>query len=76
MIHLAGQNFNTREIVQNIFSPLIGVLTSPSADEVCHRNNLSFVELLQPFSKLQNDGIIAKHFKKNNSKLSINSSLS
>ena len=56
MIHLTGQNYNTREIIQNIFSPLIGVLTSPYADEVCHRNNLSFVELLQPFAKLQSDG--------------------
>uniref|UniRef100_A0A1I8NQR6 Trafficking protein particle complex subunit 8 n=1 Tax=Stomoxys calcitrans TaxID=35570 RepID=A0A1I8NQR6_STOCA len=59
MIHLTGQNYNSRDIVQNIFSPLIGVLCSPYADEVCHRNNLSFPELLQPFAKLQNDA----HFR-------------
>ncbi|XP_005180658.1 trafficking protein particle complex subunit 8 [Musca domestica] len=59
MIHLTGQNYNSRDIVQNIFSPLIGVLCSPHADEVCHRNNLSFAELLQPFAKLQNDA----HFR-------------
>uniref|UniRef100_A0A1B0B6W0 Trafficking protein particle complex subunit 8 n=1 Tax=Glossina palpalis gambiensis TaxID=67801 RepID=A0A1B0B6W0_9MUSC len=55
MIHLTGHNYNAREIIQNIFSPLVGVITSFHADEVCHRNNLSFVELLQPFARLQND---------------------
>ena len=57
MIHLTGQNFNSREIIQNIFSPLVGVLSSPLASELCHRNNLSFVELLQPFARLS-DGIL------------------
>lgn len=56
MLHLTGLNYNARDIIRNIFSPLIGVLASPQADEICHRNNLSFVELLQPFAKLPNDG--------------------
>jgi len=56
MLHLTGQSYNARDIIRNIFSPLIGVLSSPQADEICHRNNLSFVELLQPFAKLPNDG--------------------
>ncbi|KAH8371336.1 hypothetical protein KR093_006982 [Drosophila rubida] len=59
MIHLTGQNYNARDIIKNIFSPLIGVLSSNQADEICHRNNLSFVELLQPFAKLPNDA----HFR-------------
>ncbi|XP_064545470.1 trafficking protein particle complex subunit 8 [Drosophila montana] len=59
MIHLTGQNYNARDIIRNIFSPLIGVLSSNLADEICHRNNLSFVELLQPFAKLPNDA----HFR-------------
>ncbi|XP_075159619.1 trafficking protein particle complex subunit 8 homolog l(3)76BDm [Haematobia irritans] len=59
MIHLTGQNYNSRDIIQNIFSPLIGVLSSSYADEVCHRNNLSFAELLMPFAKLQNEA----HFR-------------
>lgn len=59
MIHLTGQNYNARDIIKNIFSPLIGVLSSNLADEICHRNNLSFVELLQPFAKLPNDA----HFR-------------
>lgn len=56
MIHLTSQTLTAKEVVQNIFSPLIGVLCSPQADELCYKNNLSFVELLQPFSKLTNDG--------------------
>ncbi|XP_023179165.2 trafficking protein particle complex subunit 8 [Drosophila hydei] len=59
MIHLTGQNYNARDIIKNIFSPLIGVLSSNLADDICHRNNLSFVELLQPFAKLPNDA----HFR-------------
>ncbi|EDV97571.1 trafficking protein particle complex subunit 8 [Drosophila grimshawi] len=59
MIHLTGQNYNARDVIKNIFSPLIGVMTSNMADEICHRNNLSFVELLQPFAKLPNDA----HFR-------------
>lgn len=55
MIHLTGQSYNAREIIQNIFSPLVGVVTSQMADEICHKNNLSFVEMLQPFAKLPND---------------------
>lgn len=56
MIHLTSQPLTPKEIIQHVFSPLIGVLCSPQADELCHKNNLSFVELLQPFSKLTTDG--------------------
>lgn len=56
MIHLTSQTLTAKEIIQNVFSPLIGVLCSPQADELCYKNNLSFVELMQPFSKLTNDG--------------------
>lgn len=56
MIHLTSQNFTSKDIVQNVFSPLVGVICSPQADEICYKNNLSFVEMLQPFSKLTTDG--------------------
>lgn len=56
MIHLTSQNFTPKEIIQNIFSPLIGVFSSQPADEICLKNNLSFVEMLQPFSRLSSDG--------------------
>lgn len=58
MIHLTAQNLTSREMVQNVFSPLIAVVCSPSAEEMCYKNNLSFVEMLQPFSKLTSDGMI------------------
>lgn len=56
MIHLTAQNLTQKEIIQNVFSPMIGAISSPHAEEVCAKNNLTFVELLQPFSKLTNDG--------------------
>lgn len=58
MIHLTAQNLTQKEIIQNVFSPLIGVICSPTAEELCYKNNLTFVELLQPYSKLTNDGKI------------------
>lgn len=56
MIHLTMLNLESREIVQNVFSPMVGVVTSPLADEICLKNNLSFVEMLQPFTRLSTDG--------------------
>lgn len=38
---------------------MVAVMSSPQADEMCYRNNLSFVEMLQPFCKLSNDA----HFR-------------
>lgn len=59
MIHLTSQNFTPKEIIANVFSPLVGVCASPTAEETCQKNNLSFVELLQPFSRLSSDA----HFR-------------
>lgn len=56
MIHLTSQNYTPKEIIQNVFSPLIGVFSSQQADEICLKNNLTFVEMLQPFSRLSSDG--------------------
>lgn len=62
MIHLTGQQFSPKEIIQQIFSPMIGVVCSPQAEEICQKNNLTFVELLQPFSKLSTDGMLNNSF--------------
>lgn len=62
MIHLTAQNLSQKEIIQNVFSPMIAVISSPFADELCAKNNLTFVELLQPFSKLTNDGKFLSNF--------------
>lgn len=56
MIHLTMLSLDSREIVQNVFSPMVGAVYSPLADEICQKNNLSFVEMLQPFTRLSTDG--------------------
>lgn len=38
-----------QEFIQGVFAPMITAQCSPDAEDVCRRNNLSFVELLQPF---------------------------
>lgn len=58
MIHLTGQNLLSQKNVQNAFSPLVAVECSPLAEEICLKNNVLFVEMLQPFSELTSDGMI------------------
>ncbi|XP_035788395.1 trafficking protein particle complex subunit 8-like [Anopheles albimanus] len=59
MIHLTGQNYSSKEIIQNIFSPMVGAIVSQQAEDLCQKNNLTFVELLQPFLRLSSDA----HFR-------------
>lgn len=54
MTNLTSQS--AEEMVRNIFSPMVSVITSPLVDEMCHKNNLGFVEMLQPFSSLKTEG--------------------
>lgn len=35
--------------VQRSFPPIVGCLTSSSVEQICQKNNLSFVEMLRPF---------------------------
>lgn len=58
MINLTSQEYNTREFIQTVFSPLVGVLSSSSANELCMKNNLTFVEIIHPFCKLVSDAYI------------------
>lgn len=46
-----------QEFIRNGFTPQIAVICTPMAEKACQKNQLSFVELLQPFSRLQNDGL-------------------
>lgn len=61
MIHLTLQNLTSKDIVQNVFSPLVAAVCSPQAEEICQKNNLSFVEMLQPFTRLSTDGKCENH---------------
>lgn len=48
---MAQCNLTPQEFIQNAFAPQIAILCSEDADNICLKNNLRFVELLQPFSK-------------------------
>ncbi|XP_076665916.1 trafficking protein particle complex subunit 8 homolog l(3)76BDm isoform X1 [Andrena cerasifolii] len=56
---MAQCKLTPREFISNAFSPQIAAVCSIAADATCQKNNLSFVELLQPFCKLNTEG----HFK-------------
>lgn len=59
MINLtsSGSNISPKELIQSAFSsPLIGSTCSPAAEELCLKNNLNFVTLIQPFSKISTEG--------------------
>ncbi|KAJ1524202.1 hypothetical protein ONE63_010723 [Megalurothrips usitatus] len=43
------------EFVQNAFSPLVAVLSSPFAEQISRKNNLSFIEMVQPFCRLTSE---------------------
>lgn len=53
---MAQCKLTPREFIGNTFSPQIAVVCSAVADAACQKNNLSFVELLQPFCKLNTEG--------------------
>jgi len=44
------------EFILDVFSPLVAVLCSADVETVCQKNNLSFVELIQPFCRLSTEG--------------------
>ena len=44
------------EFIQDTFSPHIAVLCSNDAQMLCEKNNLTFVQLIQPFSRLSSEG--------------------
>ncbi|KAJ8983316.1 hypothetical protein NQ317_010855 [Molorchus minor] len=44
-----------QEFIKNAFTPQVAVMCTPLAEKCCQKNNLNFIELLQPFSRLYND---------------------
>lgn len=53
---MAYSKSTPQEFIESVFQVQIGVLTSPSADKTLSKNNLTFAELISPFSKLKNEG--------------------
>ena len=52
----AALGLSAAEAIQQAFSPAVCVLASPEVDLICAKNQLTFVELLQPFSRLSVEG--------------------
>ncbi|CAH1153382.1 unnamed protein product [Phaedon cochleariae] len=44
-----------QEFIKNVFTPQVAIMCTPIAEKSCQKNNLDFIELLQPFSRLNND---------------------
>lgn len=44
-----------QEFIKNTFTPQIAVMYTPLAEKCCLKNNLDFIQLLQPFCTLTND---------------------
>lgn len=44
------------ELIQDVFSPCVAVLCSSDVEQICAKNNLSFVEMVQPFCRLSTEG--------------------
>jgi len=55
-VTMAGKKRTSpQEWVQDYFSPVLSVLTSQDVEVLSQKNNLTFTEILQPFSKLLTD---------------------
>uniref|UniRef100_A0A914XF68 Trafficking protein particle complex subunit 8 n=1 Tax=Plectus sambesii TaxID=2011161 RepID=A0A914XF68_9BILA len=50
-----GVDTPAAEVIRDGLRPVIGVLTSYDVDQLCAKNNLSFCDLLLPFSSLANE---------------------
>ena len=54
---MAQCKLTAREFIVNCFSPQVAAICSPNAEATCQKNNLTFIEMLQPFCKLDSTGM-------------------
>ena len=52
MTKSASRRVNANDWLQDYYSPVVGILGSQDAELLCRKNNLTLVELLQPFGKV------------------------
>ena len=45
-----------KDFIINAFSPQVAAVCSNNAEATCQKNNLSFIELLQPFCRINTEG--------------------
>lgn len=62
MINLTGM-LTPKELIQSVFQPLIASTCSSLAEEICLKNNLTFTEMIGPYSKISSDGKKIVKFK-------------
>ncbi|XP_058792250.1 trafficking protein particle complex subunit 8 [Phymastichus coffea] len=55
---MAQCKLTPREFIINAFSPQVAAVCTPNAEATCQKNNLTFIELLQPFCRLNAEGYI------------------
>lgn len=53
---MAKLKWDNHEFISNSFSPQIAVASTSSAEAICRKNALTFIELLTPFCKLSTEG--------------------
>lgn len=53
---MARTGKTAQEFIKDSFSPVVAVLCSPKVENVVSKNNLTFTELLQPFTKMESEG--------------------
>lgn len=56
-MNMARLGKTAQEFIQDSFSPIIAVLCSPKVENVVSKNNLSFTEMLLPFTTMDWEGI-------------------
>ena len=52
MTKSSSRRIGAHEWLQDYFCPVLGVLASEDAELLCRKNNLTLVELLQPFGRV------------------------
>lgn len=53
---MARAGKTAQEFIKDSFSPVVAVLCSPKVENVVAKNNLTFTELLQPFTTMESEG--------------------
>lgn len=54
-----------KDLIESVLStPSVGAVISEKAEELCLKNNLNFVSLIRPFSKISTEGTV--HFLSSN----------
>lgn len=52
---MANCKQTANELIQDVFSPTVAVLCSSDVEKICAKNNLTFVEMVQPFCRINSE---------------------